>query len=314
MEERCRIPIARPSDGMLRAGRGICCGADDGSLRFAIFAVEENEPCYDDQSQTTLSGTCGPDFRQPDDARSGARRGRVPVRPGRTAVDRSDLRRVGQRRRARQPPGDRRDLRSGARLPSSDGLRRGGRVAAGALCRTDRFAAARSARHGLLRQFGQRGRRRGAQTGQALYRPYRAGLLPECLSWQYGRFAERHGRRRVPQFLSSAAARHALHSLQRARRPEIHYLADGLRNHRARSGRGGIILSEKGYLEALRRRCDETGALLVFDEIQTGWAGPARSIFFSSTASCPIYYVRPRRSEEACRSEPSSLRTGSCRR
>lgn len=53
------------------------------------------------------------------------------------------------------------------------------------------------------------------------------------------RFAERHGRRRVPQFLSSAAARHALHSLQRARRPEIHYLADGLRNHRARSGRGG---------------------------------------------------------------------------
>ena len=194
MEERCRIPIARPSDGMLRAGRGICCGADDGSLRFAIFAVEENEPCYDDQSQTTLSGTCGPDFRQPDDARSGARRGRVPVRPGRTAVDRSDLRRVGQPRRARQPPGDRRDLRSGARLPSSDGLRRGGRVAAGALCRADRFAAARSARHGLLRQFGQRGRRRGAQTGQALYRPYRAGLLPECLSWQYGRFAERHGR------------------------------------------------------------------------------------------------------------------------
>lgn len=186
MEERCRIPIARPSDGMLRAGRGICCGADDGSLRFAIFAVEENEPCYDDQSQTTLSGTCGPDFRQPDDARSGARRGRVPVRPGRTAVDRSDLRRVGQRRRARQPPGDRRDLRSGARLPSSDGLRRGGRVAAGALCRADRFAAARSARHGLLRQFGQRGRRRGAQTGQALYRPYRAGLLPECLSRQYG--------------------------------------------------------------------------------------------------------------------------------
>ena len=35
-------------------------------------------------------------------------------------------------------------------------------------------------------------------------------------------------------------------------------------------GEGGIVLSEKGYLEALRRRCDETGALLVFDEIQTG--------------------------------------------
>src|SRR5699024_5300415 len=27
----------------------------------------------------------------------------------------------------------------------------------------------------------------------------------------------------------------------------------------------------EGYLQALRRRCDETGALLVFDEIQTGF-------------------------------------------
>lgn len=121
----------------------------------------------------------------------------------------------------------------------------------------------------------------------ALYRPYRAGLLPECLSWQYGRFAERHGRRRVPQFLSSAAARHALHSLQRARRPEIHYLADGLRNHRARSGRGGIVLSEKGYLEALRRRCDETGALLVFDEIQTGLGRTGTLYFFQQYGVVP---------------------------
>ena len=33
----------------------------------------------------------------------------------------------------------------------------------------------------------------------------------------------------------------------------------------------GVILPEAGYLEALRKRCDETGALLVFDEIQTGF-------------------------------------------
>jgi acetylornithine/succinyldiaminopimelate/putrescine aminotransferase len=33
---------------------------------------------------------------------------------------------------------------------------------------------------------------------------------------------------------------------------------------------GGIRLPEPGYLRALRRRCDETGALLIFDEIQTG--------------------------------------------
>ena len=36
-------------------------------------------------------------------------------------------------------------------------------------------------------------------------------------------------------------------------------------------GEGGIVLSEKGYLEALRRRCDETGALVVFDEIHVSY-------------------------------------------
>lgn len=33
----------------------------------------------------------------------------------------------------------------------------------------------------------------------------------------------------------------------------------------------GVRLPEKGYLEALRRRCDEVGALLIFDEIQTAF-------------------------------------------
>lgn len=35
-------------------------------------------------------------------------------------------------------------------------------------------------------------------------------------------------------------------------------------------GEAGVRLPAPGYLEALRRRCYETGALLVFDEIQTG--------------------------------------------
>ncbi len=35
-------------------------------------------------------------------------------------------------------------------------------------------------------------------------------------------------------------------------------------------GEGGIIPPAPGFLEALRKRCDETGALLIFDEIQTG--------------------------------------------
>tara|TARA_Y100000589_G_scaffold332302_1_gene391463 strand:- start:3566 stop:4765 length:1200 start_codon:yes stop_codon:yes gene_type:complete len=36
-------------------------------------------------------------------------------------------------------------------------------------------------------------------------------------------------------------------------------------------GEAGIIAPEKDYLRALRERCTETGALLVFDEVQTGF-------------------------------------------
>ncbi len=35
-------------------------------------------------------------------------------------------------------------------------------------------------------------------------------------------------------------------------------------------GESGVELPAEGYLEALRRRCDDVGALLVFDEIQSG--------------------------------------------
>jgi acetylornithine/N-succinyldiaminopimelate aminotransferase len=35
-------------------------------------------------------------------------------------------------------------------------------------------------------------------------------------------------------------------------------------------GEGGIRCPEEGYLKAVRQICDETGALLIFDEIQTG--------------------------------------------
>lgn len=36
-------------------------------------------------------------------------------------------------------------------------------------------------------------------------------------------------------------------------------------------GEGGIIPANKDWLQAVRRRCDEVGALLIFDEIQTGF-------------------------------------------
>ncbi len=35
-------------------------------------------------------------------------------------------------------------------------------------------------------------------------------------------------------------------------------------------GEAGVRLPQEGYLEALRKRCTEVGALLIFDEIQTG--------------------------------------------
>lgn len=43
-------------------------------------------------------------------------------------------------------------------------------------------------------------------------------------------------------------------------------------------GEAGIISPEKGYLEALRKKCNETGTLLIFDEIQTGF-GRTGSLF-----------------------------------
>lgn len=36
-------------------------------------------------------------------------------------------------------------------------------------------------------------------------------------------------------------------------------------------GEGGIIPAKKEWLQAVRKRCDEVGALLIFDEIQTGF-------------------------------------------
>jgi acetylornithine/succinyldiaminopimelate/putrescine aminotransferase len=36
-------------------------------------------------------------------------------------------------------------------------------------------------------------------------------------------------------------------------------------------GEGGIVLPEKGYLEEIRVRCENAGALLVFDEVQTAF-------------------------------------------
>ena len=52
-------------------------------------------------------------------------------------------------------------------------------------------------------------------------------------------------------------------------------------------GEAGVRQPAKGFLEALRKRCDEVGALLIFDEIQTGF-GRTGEIF-----ACVKYGVTP---------------------
>ncbi len=43
-------------------------------------------------------------------------------------------------------------------------------------------------------------------------------------------------------------------------------------------GEAGVVLPQEGYLEALRKRCNQTGTLLIFDEAQTGF-GRTGSLF-----------------------------------
>ena len=52
-------------------------------------------------------------------------------------------------------------------------------------------------------------------------------------------------------------------------------------------GEGGVITPVPGYLVALRKRCDETGTILIFDEIQTGF-GRCGKLF-----ACIKYEVTP---------------------
>ena len=45
-------------------------------------------------------------------------------------------------------------------------------------------------------------------------------------------------------------------------------------------GEGGIIPAEKGWLKALRTKCDEVGAMLIFDEIQSGFGRTGKLFAF----------------------------------
>lgn len=52
-------------------------------------------------------------------------------------------------------------------------------------------------------------------------------------------------------------------------------------------GEGGCIVPELEYMHALRRRCDEVGALLIFDEIQTGYGRTGKLFAFEHFGIAP---------------------------
>jgi len=52
-------------------------------------------------------------------------------------------------------------------------------------------------------------------------------------------------------------------------------------------GEAGVILPEPGYLKALRNRCDKVGALLILDEIQTGFGRCGKLFAFQKYGVIP---------------------------
>ncbi len=49
----------------------------------------------------------------------------------------------------------------------------------------------------------------------------------------------------------------------------------------------GVILPQPGYLQAIRKRCDEVGALLIFDECQTGFGRTGKLFAWEHSAVVP---------------------------
>lgn len=52
-------------------------------------------------------------------------------------------------------------------------------------------------------------------------------------------------------------------------------------------GEAGIRIPDRDYMQAVRKRCDETGALLIFDEIQTGFGRTGKLFAFEHYGIVP---------------------------
>ena len=52
-------------------------------------------------------------------------------------------------------------------------------------------------------------------------------------------------------------------------------------------GEGGVKIPRPGFLESLRKKCDQTGALLIFDEVQTGFGRTGKMFAFEKYGAVP---------------------------
>ena len=128
---------------------------------------------------------------------------------------------------------------------------------------------------GVLRQQRRRGQRGRAQAGPAArprHRPHRDRVLPRQLPRPHDGRARGHRQRRQARAVRAAARRRSPSSTtatstrcgpRSARRPPPCIVEPTL-------GEGGVVAPPAGYLAAVRAACDDAGALLIVDEVQSG--------------------------------------------
>ena len=134
-------------------------------------------------------------------------------------------------------------------------------------------------RPGVLLQLGRGGQRGRAQARRAStprstagHRPLRGHRHRQLVPRAHAGHRQRHRPAEVPARLRAADARLQARALQRpARRWSARWTARPRPSWSSRSrARAASYVPDDGYLPGLRKLCDESGALLVFDEVQTG--------------------------------------------
>ena len=158
-------------------------------------------------------------------------------------------------------------------------------------------ATANEAALKLVRKHGQRAAARGGgrvDRGR-LPRPHAGRAVRHRQAGQAGavRAAARRRSRSCPYGDVEALAR------RRRRRRTAAVILEPVQ------GEGGVVVPPAGYLAAARAICDDAGALLVVDEVQTG-IGRTGEWFIEHRrrASCPTSSRWPRASAAGCRSAP----------